>query len=548
MAAPALSPEMAAGELYRRRRARRNLIEYARAIEIPGAPVRAYDDSDEAAYLDEVVFAPIESVVVIHHRVMLAAIQETIERDDGRLIIQAPPGSAKSSYASVVATSWAMGRFPGISCILASYALPIARKHSRRAQQICRTADFSALWPERPTLAKGVKAAHEWHLTNGSEFFANGILAGITGYRADVIVADDLIAGREEAESATIREKTMEEYRDSLETRLKPGGSVVVINTRWHQEDPCGQLLPADYDGESGYMTGQDGREWLVINLPAKAENHDDPIGREVGEYLWPEWFGARHWQQFENDPRGRRRWASLYQQRPTADEGEDFQRSWFHFYEPDELPQQLTFYGASDFAVEEVDPEDQKQGRIDYTEHGVVGIDDTGDLWFVDWWSGQTATDTSVTKMLELAQQWGCRRWWDEGGTIDKAIRPLARRLMKELSNTRRGNHYIRLESIPRIADKRAKCQSFQGRAAARTVHFPAGVTWANEVVAQLTGFPGHRYDDKYDVCGLIGRGIDQMMDARPARDRGRKRIKPFTAEWLEHDETERPRRKRYK
>lgn len=559
-----LKPERAAQELLRRRRARTSLIEYGRSIDIPGTPAHdpyaGIPDNElpEEAWRDErdVVFAPIESVVVKHHRVMLDAMQQTIETWGGRLIIQAPPGSAKSTYASVVASTWAMGKFPGFGVLLGSYATPIARKHSRRAQQITRQADYSTIWPERPTLQRGVQAAHEWALSNGSEYLAGGILAGLAGFRADLVVADDLIANREDAESAVIREKTMDEFRDGLESRLKPGGSIILINTRWHHEDPCGQLLPVDYDGGSGYVIGQDGREWLVLNMPARAERADDPVGREVGEYLWPEWFPRKHWQAFENDPRARRRWASLYQQRPTADEGEDFKREWFHFYEPDELPEHLTYYAASDFAVTEVEPEDQRQGRIDWTEHGVVGIDEDGDLWFVAWWSGQKETDVSIDAMIDLAVEWRPRRWWDEGGTIDKAIRSAIRKRQRERAvygkhgsakkpRPERGT-FFRLEAIPRIADKRAKCQAFQARASARTCHLPRWQSWAHEVVGQLTGFPGHRYDDKYDVCGLFGRGIDQMTDAvEPVHER-RPVLRPFTGKWLEYyDQDTKPKRR---
>jgi hypothetical protein len=374
---------------------------------------------------------------------------------------------------------------------------------------------------------------------------AAGILAGITGNRANGIVCDDLIAGRQEAESPVTRESIMEAYRDDVESRLLKGGWIILINTRWHQEDPCGSILPLDYAGESGDVRCQDGQTWRVLNLAAKCENLDDPLGRKIGDYLWPEWLPKEHWQRFEHNPLGRRRWASLYQQRPTADAGDDFDRANAQWYNVGEQPKNLRLYGASDYAVEELEPEDVNRGKKDFYEHGLFGMDDAGDLWVLDWWSDQACgPDEAIAafiKMLKRAKSWnpaGVARWWNEGGVIDKAIRPALRRAMREART------FVQVDSLPSIADKRAKCQSFAARYGARTVHWPRGKKWAEEGLDQLCGFPGHRFDDKYDVYGLIGRGIDVMHEAPTDPPKEPRGIKPFTGEWLESkDPAEQPR-----
>ena len=107
----AVSRELAALELLRRRKARTSLVDFARSIDIPGMPVQQVPDDYE--YLEEIAFKPVESAVALHHRVMMAEIQRCMETPNGRLIIQAPPGSAKSSYLDVVGLPWAMGRWPG---------------------------------------------------------------------------------------------------------------------------------------------------------------------------------------------------------------------------------------------------------------------------------------------------------------------------------------------------------------------------------------------------------------------------------------------------
>ena len=542
-------------ELERRVRAQTSLVEYARFIEIPGAKQLAGSTGgapNVGAWTDEdwndvdghpIRWAPVETQIVRHHVVILEELQRCMETSNGRLMILAPPGSAKSTYAIVVGCTWAMGRWPGYRLIVTSYATRLARKQSRKALQVTRTQNYRSLWKERPELNPKIGGAEEWSLTNGSELMAAGILAGITGNRANGAVVDDPIAGREEAESPTIRSKTMEAYRDDVESRLLPNGWICLINTRWHQEDPSGSILPDDYDGRSGDVLCKDGRTWRVLNIPAKAEHADDPVGRKVGEYLWPEWFPKEHWQGFENDPTGQRRWSSLFQGRPTGEAGDDFKREDAIWYDEGDLPKRLTYYAASDFAVKDASADLKAANRVDWTEHGVLGMDEIGHLWFVDWWSGQRDTEASIDSMLDFVPQYRPAAWWDEGGVIDTAIRPAIRRRMRERSEAkgkdgRQSSHYVKLESLPRIADKRAKCQSFAARYGARTTHWPRSKPWAHQVIDQLVNFGSHRYDDKYDVCGLLGRGIDKMMEApKPPKERERGPA-PFTGKWVEYEE----------
>lgn len=517
-----MTREVAAAELLRRRRARTSLVEYARAIDIPGAPIS--EDPDER------LFRPVETDLARHHVVMLEAIQRTIERPMGRLLLLLPPGSAKSTYGDVVAPTWAMGRWPGCRIILASYAAQIAYKHSRKARQVCRSTAYRALWSERPQLSDEASAVDDWQLSSGSNYMAAGILGGINGNRANGAIGDDLIAGIEEADSPTIRAKTKEAIRNDLKTRLLPHAWIILMNTRWHEDDHIGELLPEDYDGRSGLLECRDGQLWEVLNIPAKAERTDDPVGRPIGEYLWPEFYPAAHWQQFEHDPLAQRTWSALYQQRPAPDTGTQFRREWFKWYEPDELPKELRLYGATDSAV-------TAARENDFTEHGIAGMDTEGDLWFFGWWSGQVETDESIAAFIALISEHKLTQWWDEGGVIEKAIRPAVNRAMRE------AKRYVALESLPSIADKTARVQAFRVRASAGTVHLPRNAAWAHRLIEQLIAFPSGRHDDMVDVCGLLGRGIDQMSEASKPADEKPRGIRPFTEAWIEHEEEREPR-----
>jgi predicted phage terminase large subunit-like protein len=307
-----LSQQEAAAELLRRRRGRASLVGYANAIDIPGKPV----DEDPDGWL----FKPAETAVAAHHLLLLEALERTIARRHGRLMVFMPPGSAKSTYCSVVGPTYLMGKMPGSRIILASYGSDLAKRHGRRARQIAASPAFRALFDS--AVSTSTSAADEWALDNGSEYLAGGILSGITGNRAGALFLDDPVKGRAEANSDTISDRTWESYNDDLLTRLMPGGCVVLVQTRWAANDVAGRILPKDYDGRSGMVRCTDGMDWEVLNLPAECERPDDPLGRKIGEYLWPEWFDEDHWKPFKMRPRT---WASLFQQRPSVTEGDLF-------------------------------------------------------------------------------------------------------------------------------------------------------------------------------------------------------------------------------
>jgi predicted phage terminase large subunit-like protein len=517
----------AAKEILRRRRCRESLVGFAQGIDVPGRPI---GDDDNAW-----IFNPVESPLAQHHIIILEAFQRCVERDNGRLMIFAPPGSAKSSYASVVGTSWAAGSFDDYRIILASYAQHIADKQSRRARQICRSDKFrSAMGCEIP---KGQEAVNQWALTNGSEFMAAGMLSGITGSRADLVVIDDPISGREDADSERIRDKTYDAYLDDLKTRLKPRASLVIIQTRWHEDDLSGRILPDGYGGASGTILCRDGFEWEVLNIQAKSERLDDPLGRPLGAYMWPEWFDEMHWAQYENDPspQAQRTWRALFQQRPSADSGGFFERAWFDGgvdssgrerktarYKAKDLPKldRLRIFGGSDWAVTE-------KTTADYTEHGVWGMDDAGEIWALDWKAGQVNSEKGVEMNIDLIKEWRPVAWYGARGKDENAIQPFRdRRMIEERAMTV-------IELLPESEDKQAKAQSFRAMASMGRIHFPADSLWAERVISQLVRFPVGSHDDAVDVCAHAGRAVDRMWKPKsdPKKDEKPRFLHDMTA-----------------
>lgn len=485
-----VTPEQAAAELLRRRRGKESLVEFAQAIDVPGRP--ATDDADEW------IFLPVETTTAAHHRLIMECLDRVFRREIRNLMIFAPPGSAKSTYASVVYPTYAMGKRPGTRIILGSYASAIAWKQSRRARQIAKSDKYRPIFGA--ALVAGNQSVEEWSLDNASEYMAGGVLAGMTGNRATDLIIDDPVSGREDAESVALRKKTRESYEDDLSTRLVPGGATIIIQTRWHQDDLSGGILPIDWDGESGLIRCRDGQDWYVLCLPAICDRPDDPLGRKLGDPLWPQWFKGGHFDKFRANSRT---WSALFQQQPAPDTGDYFRREWFD-YGWDRLPPELRMFGTSDFAV--------TPDGGDYTEHGVWGLDSDNTLYAVDWWSGQTASDVWIERMADLIVKHNPLCWIGEAGVIRRSVEPyMTTRLMHRQAMTR-------LEWLPSIGDKSARQRGFQAMASMGKVRFPKRSAWHERVVDQLVQFPAGRYDDATDVCGLAANSI-QLVGSAPRR-----------------------------
>lgn len=482
---------------------------------MPGAPVT--DDEDNEA------FRPVETVLAKHHKLILAATQRCIERHSGRTMLFLPPGSAKSTYGTVVGPTWAMGLKPGFKVIGVSYGSDLSLKFGRRMRSITRQEKFGLLFDT--ALSTESAAADEWALENGSEYMGGGILSGITGNRADFIPIDDPIKGRLEAESEVTRKRTIEAYQDDVLTRLKPGGSVMITQTRWHEADLAGSILPEGYAGESGMIDCRDGQVWEVICVPAKAERADDPLGRAVGEYIWPEWFGTDHWAQFERVPRT---WSALYQQRPAPDSGDYFKAEWLRYYDDPPERSTLNVYGASDYAV--------TADGGDYTVHVVAGIDAEGRLWLLDLWRDQSASDKWVEAFCDLVKKWKPIGWAEETGQIKAGVGPFLEKRQRET------RAFVAREQFPTRGDKAVRAQSIRGRMALDGLYVPRNAPWKADLVSEMMSFPVGVHDDQVDALGLIGQLLDRMFKNKPSEaekpkrhdDYRSRRDVPAAGDWI--------------
>jgi predicted phage terminase large subunit-like protein len=247
----------------------------------------------------------------IHHDILIRELEAIASGANDRLMVLMPPGSAKSTYASVLFPAWWFTRHPQSAIISASHTAELAERFGRRVRNLVAVHGDTLGY----RLAADNKSAGRWETNTGGEYFAAGVGGAITGRRADLAVIDDPVKSREEAESETVRERTWDWYRSDLYTRLKPGARIVLIMTRWHEDDLGGRLLS---EMEAG------GDRWRVLKLPALADSADDPLGRAIGDPIWPEWEDADALAR-KRAAIGERDWAALYQQNPRPLEGSIF-------------------------------------------------------------------------------------------------------------------------------------------------------------------------------------------------------------------------------
>lgn len=239
-----------------------------------------------------------------HQLLLLDELNGLSGGETDRLMVMMPPGSAKSTYASLLFPVWWFIQHPGSSVIAASHTAGLGVHFGRQVRNLIADHRVRLGYD----LAPGNRAAGQWRTTHRGEYLATGVRGAITGRRADLALIDDPIRSLAEADVAGRRDGLWNWYQSELVTRLKPRGRVVLVMTRWHEDDIAGRL--------QSHETSQ----WRVLRLPALAEG-DDALGRQVSLPLWPEWESTTQLERKRGSV-GERTWRSLFQQAPRREEG----------------------------------------------------------------------------------------------------------------------------------------------------------------------------------------------------------------------------------
>lgn len=250
--------------------------------------------------------APLGHKPAPHHKLIINELEDLAAARADRLMLLLPPGSAKSTYTSLIFPPWWLSRFPTASIIATSHTASLATHFGRGVRSLILQHGHRLNYDLDPAS----HAANSFTTSLGGQYFATGVRGPVTGRRADLILIDDPIKSQAEADSAAARDALWDWFRADLITRLKPGGRVVLIMTRWHPDDIGGRLA-----------TGPD--PWRTLRLPALAEP-GDPLGRKPGEALWPAWENAAALNR-KRTILGERTFSALFQQDPRRATGHLF-------------------------------------------------------------------------------------------------------------------------------------------------------------------------------------------------------------------------------
>ncbi|MBX3290314.1 MAG: phage terminase large subunit [Acidobacteria bacterium] len=411
-----------------------------------------------------------------HQLLIYNHLERITSGETNRLMIFMPPRHSKSETVTVRYTAWRLIREPQMHVILGSYNQRLANRFSRKIRRIAEA--------EMP-LAKDRKAVDEWETTAGGGLCAVGVGSGVTGYGAQLIVIDDPVKNRAEAESRAYRESTWDWFNDDIYTRLEPGAAMILIQTRWHEDDLAGRLLKEMADG---------GEVWEILSLSALAEDKDDPLGRQAGEALCPERYDSDTLLNIRRKL-GSYAFSALYQQRPVPRDGGLFKRKWFGRV-VDAAPKGLRWCRAYDLAV-------STKTTADYTASFRCALDNNGDLYIADGFRGRLAYPEQYRYVVE--------RMMTEERTshgIEEALHGLA--LLQDLKREKSLSRYP-LKGIKADTDKVTRALAWASRAEARQVVLVRGA-WIDEFLEEVCRFPDGRHDDQVDAVSLAVRMLSDQ------------------------------------
>ncbi len=273
-----------------------------------------------ATHLSGGAWQPAQHLLFIS-KIVAHAIYQGFKTGEGKkIIISVPPRHGKSYMLSVWSPIWILEHWPWAHIMTATYGADLATDFSRETRDLCIKHEDQLSFK----LKSDTKQVVRWMTEAGGGEYAVGVGGPLTGRGANVLLVDDYIKNAQEAASKTVRDNAYTWFTSTAFTRLEPGGTVIIIATRWNKDDVSGRLLKLD-DG------------WIEINLPALAEDND-PIGRQKGEALWPERYTAKTLTRIKNTV-GPYFWNSLFKQDPQEDNSGLIDTSKIHIIPQAEVP-----------------------------------------------------------------------------------------------------------------------------------------------------------------------------------------------------------------
>jgi predicted phage terminase large subunit-like protein len=410
------------------------------------------------------------------HQLIIDNLEFLLNGNVKKLAIITPPRHGKTTLANVMTPAYALGRNPTETIISVSYGSELSETWGRRVRNILSDPAFSEVFPSCK-LSPDSAAAYRFTTTAGGEYSAVGRGGPVTGRGASLLILDDLIKDSSEANSDTTCRGIIEWLQHVAFTRLTPNGRVVAISTRWSERDPMGWLLQ------------QDG--WTVLHLPALAEKENDPLGREIGQALWPSHYPVESLDAIRANV-GSRVFQCLYQGNVAAAQGTIFKRDWFrHYTTPPEKFIKIVQSWDTSFKTGETN---------DYSVCATIGETQNG-FYLLSLYREKVEFPELKRQVAQQADLWHPSEIYVE----DRAS---GQSLIQELKLAT--SYPVIPVQVDR--DKETRAASTTGYYEAGRVLFPEGAAWSSSLEDELASFPGGLYDDCVDA---ISQALNKLRDS---------------------------------
>lgn len=430
-----------------------------------------------------------------HVELLSQTVAKAVIEGGGRFIVTMPPRHGKSTLCSAWLPFWFLNLFPEKSVMLVSYGADFAKKWGRRVRRLATVHQDRTLM----RLSAESRNAGEWETTKGGGMKSVGIDGDATGRGADLLIIDDPVKNAKDARSEVIQQTNWDAWRETFRTRVEPGGTVLIVQTRWHEADLAGKLLTAD--------ASRAGKSWSVINFPAIAEE-SDVLGRQTGDALWPDRFSVEDLEVIRDDPAdgvGSNAFAALYQQRPSPAGGDIFKAESFRYFTQDENFFRLaTDEGEKRFAKQDcrifmtADTAATAKTTSDWTVLGKLAVTPENHLLVLDVYRVRLTVPeqwTFLLRKMEEARRWSGYQWT---GVEDS---PVGKALLQQAALSG-----IPLKALPCTTDKVTRAQAISVLYENGRVFHPEFASWLAEYEHELLVFPNGQFDDQVDMVAHAG------------------------------------------
>lgn len=419
-----------------------------------------------------------------HIQLIGGYLQKVKDGEIKRLMIFMPPRHGKSEITSRKFPAFFLGHKPDNNVVLASYAKSLCRGFSRRVRAAIESKDFQLLFPGIKT-AQDSRSVDQWEIQElRGGLMATGVEGALTGHGAHLFIIDDPIKDRKQAESRVYRDNIFDWYQNVALTRLEPGAAMLLMMTRWHQDDLAGRILTTEKD-------------WVVLNLPAVVETLEqeekDPLNRKVGDLLWPGRFSKEELEATKKKV-GSRAWNALYQGEPMDPTSQRIKRDWIRWY--DQLPPDTKRGAGIDTATSSKETADNMaMVEAAKDQEGFIYIDDVFcDKISVNAFSGFYANRVKTQKFSKILI---------EDNNAGEAIR------QSIVTACRTAGSQPHPQAIHTSTDKGVRVSEFEGMIENGTIRFKRGNKKVEELVDHLVDFPQSSSDDDIDAMGFAIKAV---------------------------------------